>query len=107
MLVLEGADRVGEIDAALPEIRGGLAWVPFDGYSGALYAQLCTGAKVAANGPEDGSVGRVSNLPSVGEIREKTGLSQARFAALLGVSVRTLQEREQGCQRAEGKPQVE
>lgn len=29
-------------------------------------------------------------------IREKTGLSQARFAELLGVSVTTLQEWEQG-----------
>jgi putative transcriptional regulator len=40
--------------------------------------------------------GRVSNLPSVARIREGTGLSQARFAQLLGVSVRTLQEWEQG-----------
>jgi putative transcriptional regulator len=29
-------------------------------------------------------------------IRERTGLSQVRFAELLGVSVRTLQEWEQG-----------
>jgi putative transcriptional regulator len=35
-------------------------------------------------------------VPSVTSIREKTGLSQPRFAALLGVSVRTLQEWEQG-----------
>ena len=41
-------------------------------------------------------VGRVINLPAVAEIREKTGLSQSRFAALLGVSVRTLQDWEQG-----------
>ena len=40
--------------------------------------------------------GRVSNLPPVGMIREGTGLSQAHFARLLGVSVRTLQEWEQG-----------
>lgn len=43
-----------------------------------------------------GEAGRVVNVPPVGEIREKTGLSQARFAALLGVSVRTLQDWEQG-----------
>jgi len=43
-----------------------------------------------------GSHGRVANIPDVGAIREKTGLSQSRFAALLGVSVRTLQDWEQG-----------
>jgi putative transcriptional regulator len=43
-----------------------------------------------------GEHGRVSNLPSVAAIREGTGLSQSRFAELLGVSVRTLQEWEQG-----------
>lgn len=43
-----------------------------------------------------GEYGRVVNIPDVGDIREKTGLSQARFAALLGVSVRTLQDWEQG-----------
>ena len=40
--------------------------------------------------------GRVTSIPSVASIREGTGLSQARFAELLGVSVRTLQEWEQG-----------
>jgi putative transcriptional regulator len=43
-----------------------------------------------------GQVGRVLNVPPVATIRERTGLSQAKFAALLGVSVRTLQEWEQG-----------
>jgi putative transcriptional regulator len=43
-----------------------------------------------------GEHGRVMNLPSVAAIRERTGLSQSRFAELLGVSVRTLQEWEQG-----------
>ncbi len=43
-----------------------------------------------------GEHGRVVKVPSVTRIREKTGLSQPRFAALLGVSVRTLQEWEQG-----------
>lgn len=37
-----------------------------------------------------GEYGRVTTVPSVTGIREKTGLSQARFAQLLGVSVRTL-----------------
>ncbi len=43
-----------------------------------------------------GDVGRVINVPDVASIREKTGLSQSRFAALLGVSIRTLQDWEQG-----------
>lgn len=43
-----------------------------------------------------GEHGRITNVPSVALIREKTGLSQSRFAELLGVSVRTLQDWEQG-----------
>ena len=43
-----------------------------------------------------GEHGRVTTVPSVSSIREQTGLSQAKFAQLLGVSVRTLQEWEQG-----------
>ena len=43
-----------------------------------------------------GEIGRVINVPPVATIRERTGLSQAKFAALLGVSVRTLQDWEQG-----------
>jgi len=42
-----------------------------------------------------GEYGRVINVPDVASIREKVGLSQARFAELLGVSVRTLQDWEQ------------
>jgi len=40
--------------------------------------------------------GRILNVPPVAEIRQKTGLSQSKFASLLGVSVRTLQDWEQG-----------
>jgi len=43
-----------------------------------------------------GKTGRILNVPPVSDIREKTGLSQSRFATLLGVSVRTLQDWEQG-----------
>jgi putative transcriptional regulator len=43
-----------------------------------------------------GEHGRVITVPPVAEVREATGLSQSRFAELLGVSVRTLQEWEQG-----------
>jgi putative transcriptional regulator len=43
-----------------------------------------------------GDHGRVTTIPAVAEVRTNMGLSQSRFAALLGVSVRTLQEWEQG-----------
>lgn len=43
-----------------------------------------------------GEHGRVITVPSVASVREGTGLSQSKFAQLLGVSVRTLQEWEQG-----------
>jgi putative transcriptional regulator len=43
-----------------------------------------------------GEIGRVINVPDIATIRNKTGLSQARFAQLLGVSLRTLQDWEQG-----------
>jgi putative transcriptional regulator len=43
-----------------------------------------------------GQAGRVTNLPAIAQTREAMSLSQAQFAQLLGVSVRTLQEWEQG-----------
>jgi putative transcriptional regulator len=43
-----------------------------------------------------GELGRVIKIPDVAKTRENTGLSQTRFAQLLGVSVRTLQDWEQG-----------
>ena len=45
---------------------------------------------------KQGKTGRILNIPPVAEIRQKTGLSQSKFASLLGVSVRTLQDWEQG-----------
>ena len=49
-----------------------------------------------------GERGRVINVPPISSIRQKTGLSQSRFAELLGVSVRTLQEWEQGRRKPSG-----
>jgi putative transcriptional regulator len=43
-----------------------------------------------------GETGRVTTVPDIAGIREGTRLSQAQFARLLGVSVRTLQDWEQG-----------
>jgi len=44
--------------------------------------------------------------PNVKTIREKIGLSQSAFAGLLGVSIRTLQEWEQGRRTPKGPAQA-
>ncbi len=49
-----------------------------------------------------GEIDRVINMPDVAKTRAKAGFSQARFAELLGVSVRTLQDWEQGCRAPSG-----
>lgn len=43
-----------------------------------------------------GKTGRVTTVPSVAKIRNRIGLSQTEFARLIGVSIRTLQDWEQG-----------
>ena len=44
--------------------------------------------------------------PDVAAIRKEYGLSQAKFAALLGISVRTLQNWEQGRRHPRGPARV-
>lgn len=44
--------------------------------------------------------------PDVAAVRERFGLSQQEFAALLGISVRTLQNWEQGRRRPHGAARV-
>jgi putative transcriptional regulator len=44
--------------------------------------------------------------PSTSEVRAKVGMSQSAFAKLLGVSVRTLQEWEQGRRKPSGAAQT-
>jgi putative transcriptional regulator len=48
----------------------------------------------------------VEEETDVAVIREKYGLSQAKFAALLGISVRTLQNWEQGRRQPQGPARV-
>jgi putative transcriptional regulator len=43
-----------------------------------------------------GEHGRTIKIPLVADVRQSAGLSQSEFARLMGVSVRTLQEWEQG-----------
>ena len=55
-------------------------------------AEILTGIRELKRG----EVGRVVNIPPIAKTREAMALSQGEFARLLGVSVRTLQEWEQG-----------
>jgi putative transcriptional regulator len=61
--------------------------------------------KIARGELEPGRVTSVAEL-RVRTIREKTGLSQSRFAHLIGVSKRTLENWEQGRRRPAGPARV-
>ncbi len=52
--------------------------------------------------------GRVTHLeePDVGKIRKNLGLSQSQFASLLGISVATLRNWEQGRRKPHGPARV-
>ena len=45
---------------------------------------------------------RTHQWPAAQSVREKLGLTQSQFAALIGTSIRTLQNWEQGHRRPEG-----
>ena len=49
-----------------------------------------------------GEQGRVITIPDIAKTRAKVGLSQSQFAQLMGVSIRTLQDWEQGRRRPSG-----
>lgn len=72
-------------------------------------------AELLASVREGGQILRGETLPSrateieepdVAEIRTTFGLSQSQFAVLLGISVRTLQNWEQGRRRPHGPARV-
>lgn len=50
--------------------------------------------------------GKAVEIPAVVAVRMQSGLSQSLFAKLLGVSVRTLQEWEQGRRKPSGAAQT-
>ena len=69
------------------------------------FEQLCASIKQAGaikRGTRKPSRVFHAGTPDVKGIRERLGLSQARFAALMGVSARTLQNWEQGRREPEG-----
>ncbi|MBK8753192.1 MAG: helix-turn-helix domain-containing protein [Candidatus Competibacteraceae bacterium] len=70
-----------------------------------LFAELLSSVeemdKIVRGELEPGRVTSVAEL-QVRAIREKTGLSQSRFAQLIGVSKRTLENWEQGRRRPAG-----
>ena len=70
-----------------------------------LVASLREGGAILRE-EEDASQTFVVDEPDVVAIREEYGLSQAKFAALLGISVRTLQNWEQGRRRPQGPAKV-
>lgn len=61
-------------------------------------SEILTGLRELKNGRR----GRVLQFPSVSDARAQVGLSQSEFARLLGVSVRTLQDWEQGRRQPSG-----
>lgn len=53
-----------------------------------------------------GKAGRITAVPAVADIRERVGLTQPEFADLLGVSVRTVRDWEQGREAPTGPARI-
>ena len=70
-----------------------------------LVASIREGGAILRN-EKEASRTFVVDEPDVAAIREEYGLSQTKFAALLGISVRTLQNWEQGRRHPQGPAKV-
>ncbi len=68
--------------------------------------ELLSGIAAIKAGKGKGRRTNIALPPDVKSIREKMDLSQSAFAGLLGVSVRTLQEWEQGRRKPKGPAQA-
>ena len=70
-----------------------------------LIQSVREGAEILANEREPFRF-REFHAPDVKTVRESFGLSQSRFAALMGISVATLRNWEQGRRKPEGSARV-
>jgi DNA-binding transcriptional regulator YiaG len=75
-----------------------------DEYVGSVRCCQSRKSRLSADGPGAEIPARVHRIPvsAITEARTRSGLSQARFAQVLGVSTRTLQEWEQGRRQPSG-----
>ena len=74
-----------------------------------LFAELVESVKeggAVLRGDAEASRETLFEEPEVGSIRAEYGLSQTKFAAMLGISVRTLQNWEQGRRHPQGPARV-
>ncbi len=70
-----------------------------------LFQQLVSSLKEGGailRGTKKASRQKTLKWPDAGLVREKLGLTQSQFAAMIGISIRTLQNWEQGHRRPEG-----
>ena len=70
-----------------------------------LLASVREGGAILSGARRPSRIARVAE-PDVRLVRERYGLSQAKFAALMGISVATLRNWEQGRRRPEGSAKV-